>query len=72
MYLIEHLTEKTYSYSYQVVAYVKDILGLNYAVSGMNKWLHHNGISYKQLKGASHKFDEAKQQHAFIESYEVS
>lgn len=36
----------------------------------MNKWLHHNGFSYKQPKGVPHKFDEAKQQ-AFIEAYEA-
>lgn len=36
----------------------------------MNKWLHHNGFSYKQPKGVPHKFDEAQQQ-AFIEAYEA-
>ena len=36
----------------------------------MNKWLHHNGFRYKQLKGVPHKFDEAKQQ-AFIDAYEA-
>jgi transposase len=69
MHLIEHLAEKTYSHTHQIVAYVKEIFGLDYTVSGMNKWLHHNGFSYKQPKGVPHKFDEAKQQ-AFIEAYE--
>lgn len=36
----------------------------------MNKWLHHNGFSYKQPKGVSHKFDKTKQQ-AFIATYEA-
>ena len=70
MQLIEHLTEKTYSHTHQITAYVKETFGLEYTVSGMNKWLHHNGFSYKQPKGVPHKFDEAKQQ-AFIEAYEA-
>jgi hypothetical protein len=39
-------------------------------VSGLNKWLHQNGFSYKQPKGVPHKFDEQKQA-AFIEEYET-
>jgi transposase len=70
MHLIEHLTEKTYSHTHQIVDYVKEIFGLEYTVSGMNKWLHHNGFSYKQPKGVLHKFDEVKQQ-AFIDAYEA-
>ena len=70
MHLIEHLTEKTYSHTHQIIAYIKDTFGLDYTVSGMNKWLHHNDFSYKQPKGVPHKFDEAKQQ-AFIEAYET-
>lgn len=70
MHLIEHLTEKTYPHTHQIVAYVKETFGLDYTVSGMNKWLHHNGFSYKQPKGVPHKFDEAKQQ-AFIDAYEA-
>ncbi|EPM7912098.1 IS630 family transposase, partial [Vibrio alginolyticus] len=70
MYLIEHLTENTYFHTHQIVAYVKETFDLDYTVSGMNKWLHHNGFSYKQPKGVPHKFDEAKQQ-AFIEAYKA-
>ncbi|MGD8110493.1 IS630 family transposase [Vibrio sp. TRT 17S01] len=69
-HLIEHLIEKTYSHTHQIVTYVEETFGLNYTVSGMNKWLHHNGFSYKQPKGIPHKFDEAKQQ-AFIDAYEA-
>ncbi len=43
---------------------------VDYSVPGMNKWLHHNGFSYKQPKGIPHKFDEDKQQ-AFVDSYET-
>ncbi|GAK85906.1 mobile element protein [Vibrio ponticus] len=32
MQLIEHLTEKTYSHTYQIVAYVKDTFRLDYTV----------------------------------------
>ncbi|CAH8224491.1 hypothetical protein VAE151_630524 [Vibrio aestuarianus] len=64
------MTEKTYPHTHQIVAYVKETFGLDYTVSGMNKWLHHNGFSYKQPKGIPHKFDEAKQQ-VFIEAYEA-
>lgn len=70
MHLIEHLTENTYFHTHQIVAYVKKEFGLDYTVSGMNKWLHHNCFSYKQPKGVPHKFDEAKQQ-AFIEAHEA-
>lgn len=39
MHLIEHLTEKTYSHTHQIVDCVKEAFGLEYTVSGMNKWL---------------------------------
>ncbi len=70
MQLIEHLTEKTYSHTHQIVAYVKETFRLDYTVSDMNKWLHYNGFSYKQPKGIPHKFDAAKQP-AFIAAYEA-
>lgn len=69
MRLIKHLTEQTYHHTNQIVAYVMERFSVQYSVSGMNKWLHHNGFSYKMPKGIPHKFDEAKQ-HAFIETYE--
>ena len=70
MALIEHLTEHTYHHTHQIIRYVVEQFGVKYSVSGMNKWLHHHGFSYKQPKGIPHKFDEAKQQ-AFIEAYEA-
>ncbi|MCP4121136.1 MAG: IS630 family transposase [Bacteroidetes bacterium] len=69
MALIEHLAEHTYHHTHQIVAYVMEHFGVQYSVPGMNKWLHHNGFSYKMPKGVPHKFDEAKQQ-VFIETYE--
>ena len=69
-HLIEHLPETTYSHTHQIVAYIKETSELDYTVSGMNKWLHDNSLSYQQPKGVPHKCDEAKQQ-AFIEAYEA-
>ncbi len=70
IHLIEHLTEKTYSHIHQIVDHVKGTFGFEYTVSGMNKWLHHNGFSFKQPKYVPHKLEEAKQR-AFIEAYEA-
>lgn len=68
MQLIEHLAENTYFHTHQVVAYVEAKFGLLYSVAGMNKWLHHNGFSYKKPKGVPHKFCPDMQQ-AFVEYY---
>nr|CAL25541.1 transposase and inactivated derivatives [Vibrio vulnificus] len=68
MELIEHLAEKTYFHTHQIVAYVQAEFGVRYTVAGMNKWLHHHGFSYKKPKGVPHKFDPEMQQ-AFIEHY---
>ncbi len=68
--LLQHLTENTYHHSHEIVAYVLEHYQVRYSVPGMNKWLHHNGFSYKQSTGTPHKFDEDKQQ-AFVDSYET-
>jgi transposase len=68
MQLIEHLAEKTYFHTHQIVAYVQAEFGIRYTVAGMNKWLHHHGFSYKKPKGVPHKFNPEMQQ-AFIEYY---
>ncbi|MGR2989005.1 winged helix-turn-helix domain-containing protein, partial [Vibrio vulnificus] len=39
MLLIEHLAEKTYFHTHQIVAYVQAEFGIRYTVAGMNKWL---------------------------------
>ena len=51
------------------MAYIQNTWKITYSVSGLNKWLHQNGFSYKQPKGVPHKFDEQKQA-VFIEEYE--
>ena len=66
--LIEHLTEKTYFHTRQIITYVEAEFGVSYTVSGINKWLHHHGFSYKKPKGVPHKLKPEEQQ-AFIEYY---
>ena len=68
--LIAHLSEFTYQHTYQIVAYIKATYEVQYTVSGLNKWLHQQGFSYKQPKGVPHKFDEKKQAE-FIDTYEA-
>ena len=41
---------------------------MNYTVSGMIKWLHHNNFCYKKLHGVPSKADLQKQE-AFISNY---
>ena len=67
--LIKHLEELTYHHTYQIVAYVETHFGVIYSVSGMNKWLHKQGFTYKKRKGVPHKFDEQRQED-FIAYYE--
>ena len=66
--LIEHLTEVTYCHTHQICTYIKQTFNILYSVSGLNKWLHRNGSSYKQRKGVPHKFDADKQD-KFIDEY---
>ena len=68
--LVEHLTEHTYHHTHQIISYVKERFEVQYSVPGMNKWLHHNGFSYKKPRGVPHKFDKEKQE-AFIEAYKA-
>lgn len=67
--LIQHLSDVTYVHTYQIVAYVRLTYIVEYSVSGMNKWLHQHGFSYKKPKGVPHKFD-AEKQAEFIRYYE--
>ncbi|MGO2301953.1 IS630 family transposase [Psychrobacter sp.] len=69
MALIEHLAENTYFHTHQIVEYVQNQFQVTYTVAGMNKWLHHNGFSYKQPKGVPHKFNP-EAQGAFIQYYQ--
>ncbi len=37
----------TYFHTHQIVDYVRSEFQVTYTVAGMNKWLDHNGFSYK-------------------------
>lgn len=66
--LRHHLLDVTYVHVHQIVAHVMSTYEVQYSVSGMTKWLHQNGFSYKQPKGVPHKFDPDKQAE-FIKDY---
>ena len=66
--VIEHLSKITYFHMYEIREYIKDTLDVEYSIPGLQKWLHRNGFSYKQLKGVPHKYDQEKQD-AFVEEY---
>ena len=68
--LVQHLTDKTYHHTPEIIEHVLERYHVQYSIPGMNKWLHHNGFSYKQPKGVPHKFDEIKQQ-VFIDDYKT-
>lgn len=66
--LIEHLSDVTYFHTHQICSYIQATFDVRYSVSGLNKWLHHNGFSYKHPKGVPHKFC-ASEQDEFITKY---
>ena len=66
--LIEHLKEITYLYVKDICQYVRQRYRKRYSVSGMTKWLHANGFSYKKPHAVPAKADKA-QQKKFINFY---
>lgn len=67
--IIQHISDNVYTKSIDIVAYIQKNYGVTYTVSGINKWLHRVGFSYKRPKGVPHKVDLEKQAQ-FIEQYE--
>ncbi len=67
--LIAHLEAHIYHHNHEIILYVKERYGITYTVSGMHKWLHRHGFSYKKPKGHPHKAD-AELQKRFIAEYE--
>ena len=67
--VIEHITQNTYRYSYEIIEYILKTHAIRFSISGLNKWLHQHNFSYKYPKGVPHKFDEEKQA-IFIKEYE--
>ena len=66
--LTKHLEKNTYDKVEQICEYVYSKYGIRYSTSGMTKWIHKNGFSYKKPKGTPNKADKAKQEE-FIEGY---
>lgn len=66
--LIQHLSEHLYHHTYEIVVHIEESFGISYSVSGLNKWLHQHGFSYKKPKGRPHKADPDKQAE-FIKAY---
>jgi len=66
--LVNHIENNTYRYSYQIVNYILATYDVHFSISGLNKWLHQKGFSYKKPKSVPHKFD-ANKQAEFIEQY---
>lgn len=68
--LIQHLGDVTYVHTHQITAYILQTYAIQYSISGITKWLHKHGFSYKQPKGVPHKFSVEKQAE-FIRDYEA-
>ena len=66
--LTKYLEKNTYDKVEQICEYVYSKYGIRYSTSGMTKWIHKNGFSYKKPKGTPNKADKAKQEE-FIEGY---
>jgi len=46
--LLGHLQNHTYLYTKDILAYVKDLFGVEYTVAGMHSWLKAHGFAYKK------------------------
>jgi transposase len=63
-----HLETATYLYVKDICAYVENVFGKPYSISGMTKWLKGNGFCYKKPHGVPAKADAAAQQ-TFMDDY---
>lgn len=66
--LIQHLSEVTYLYVKDICVYVKKDYQKKYSISGMTKWLHANGFSYKNPHAVPAKANKEQQQ-KFVKYY---
>jgi transposase len=66
---IAHLSDITYFNMSDIKNYIKESFDVEYSISGLQKWLHKSGFSYKQLKGVPHKYEQEKQD-IFVDGYE--
>jgi transposase len=67
--IIAYLEGNTYPKAAEICAYIKETYNVEFTVSGLTKWLHRQGFSYKKPKGIPAKADSEKQA-AFIKYYE--
>jgi len=67
--IIAYLEANTYPKAAEICAYIKETYEVEFTVSGLTKWLHRQGFSYKKPKGVPAKADPEKQA-AFIQYYE--
>ncbi len=68
--LIEHLTEQTYLYAKEIVAYISKTFGKEYTVAGITSWLKDHGFSYKKPAVVPGKANRQKQEE-WIEKYKA-
>ena len=66
--LIHHLEVHTYLKAELICAHVEQTYHVRFTTSGMTKWLHAHGFSFKKPKGTPAKADPQKQD-AFIKYY---
>jgi transposase len=66
--IVQHLQIQTYTKVSDICAYVQESCGVTFTVSGMTKWLHRHGFSYKMPKGTPLKANLEKQAD-FIKHY---
>ena len=67
--LIAHLETHLYQCAHAIMRYVKVHYGVSYTLTGMHKWLHRHGFSYKKPAGKPYQADVTAQQR-FIETYQ--
>lgn len=67
--IVAYLEDNTSPKAAEICAYIKETYGVKFTVSGLTKWLHRQGFSYKKPKGIPAKADPEKQA-AFIQYYE--
>ena len=68
--LKQHLEQNIYAHVRDICTYVRETFQISYTASGMTKWLHRNGFSYKHPKGRPAKADPLKQEE-FIKKYSL-
>lgn len=66
--LIAHLEQHTYTKVSDICCFIQSKYEVTFTVSGMTKWLHRQGFSYKKPKEVPAKAD-LMQQEAFLKTY---